>query len=109
MFPQTSIMCHNYYTSLNFMTKLVLFLYTKFKLNTNVLAREEKEKGESRGKERGKDDEEAAEEVVEAESRRRKGRDWKGRGKEKDQHLFNIILYTITVYLGMTKMDNWDD
>lgn len=46
---------------------------------------------------------------MEAESRRRKGRDWKGRRKEKDQHLFNIILYGTTVYLGMTKMDNWDD
>ena len=47
-----------------------------------------------------KDEEDAVEEVVEAESRRR---------KERDQHLFNIILYTTTVYLGMTKMDNWDD
>ena len=47
-----------------------------------------------------KDEEEAVEDVVEAESRRK---------KEKDQHLFNIILYTTTVYLGMTKMDNWDD
>ena len=44
---------------------------------------------------------------MEAESRRRKGRAWKGRRKGKDQHLFNIILYTTTVYLGMTKMDNW--
>ena len=50
-------------------------------MNTNVLAREEKEKGESRGKEKGKDDKEVAEEVVVAESRRRKGRNWKGRGK----------------------------
>ena len=49
MFPQTSIMCHDYYTSLNFMKKLVLFLETKSKLNRNVLAREEKEKGKSRG------------------------------------------------------------
>lgn len=48
MFPQTSIMHHDN-TSLNFMKKLVLFLETKSKLNRNVLAREEKEKGENRG------------------------------------------------------------
>ena len=85
MFPQTSIMCHDY-TSLNFMKKLVLFLETKSKLNSNVLAREEKEKGENRGKEKGKDAEEAVEEVVVAESRRRKGRNWKWRGKESTLH-----------------------
>lgn len=51
-------MCHDYYTSLNFTKKMVLFLWTKSKLNTNVLAREEKVKGENRGKEEGKDDEE---------------------------------------------------
>ena len=48
MFPPTSIMCHDY-TSLNFKKKLVLFLETKSKLNRNVLAREEKDKGKSRG------------------------------------------------------------
>ena len=37
---------------------MVLFLRTKSKLNTNVLPREEKVKGENRGKEKGKDDEE---------------------------------------------------
>ena len=51
-------MCHDYYTSLNFTKKMVLFLWTKSKLNTNVLAREEKVKGENRGKEEGKDDKE---------------------------------------------------